>query len=226
MLWFNLPDFHLCMLHSSSHSSRPSFVLLPCRWTVSRCLTTKKHYTGDHESLGQLSFPHSSSMSTYTVCIYTHESSITTHLSESEQSRILLKTARGLFPYPSLWLQVIVIMFLYPASRKLHLPTFCTRPCNAWCHIIALCPLSHVVFAFWLQVLSVASRWRWSDSCTGLFCWSLRGRFLRLTGSTNATRMQPMWRLKYQELQRRWKFRNAAMSSQSYTWIKPGLNKV
>lgn len=226
MLWFNLPDFHLCMLHSSSHSSRPSFVLLPCRWTVSRCLTTKKHYTGDHESLGQLG-SHTAAPCQLTLYVFIHMNPPSLHICLNLSSHESFWRQHGAcFHTPPLWLQVIVIMFLYPASRKLRLPTFCTRPCNAWCHIIALCPLSHVVFSFWLQVLSVASRWRWSDSCTGLFCWSLRGRFLRLTGSTNATRMQPMWRLKYQELQRRRKFRNAAMSSQSYTRIKPGLNKV
>lgn len=65
-----------------------------------------------------------------------------------------------------------------------------------------LWPLSHVVFSFWLQLLSVASRWRWSGSWRRFFCWSLRRRCLGLTGSATATRTQPIWRQKYQDLQR------------------------
>ena len=65
------------------------------------------------------------------------------------------------------------------------------------------CPPPHVVFSFWLRLLSVASGWRWTAGCwRRFFCWSLRRRCLGLTGNATASRTQPIWRLKYQDLRR------------------------
>lgn len=58
-----------------------------------------------------------------------------------------------------------------------------------------------MVLSFWLQLLSVASRWCWTGSWRGFFCWSLRRRCLGLTGNTTASRTQPICKLKHQDLQ-------------------------
>lgn len=71
--------------------------------------------------------------------------------------------------------------------------------------IVVVCAPSHVVFSFWMQLLSEASRWCWTSwgSRGNFLCWSLSRRCLGLTGNATATRTQPMWSPKYQDLRRR-----------------------
>lgn len=121
-------------------------------------------------------------------------------------------------PISVLWIQIIQYFNLVPCPSCLCTPDrnkvcliwFTSSTFYTWKYNVHDC-LSHVFFSFWLQLLSGSCRWCWTGCRRRFFCWSLRRRCLGLTGNATASRMQPIWRLKYQDLQGWWRRKQVKM---------------